>query len=251
MHDHETSERLASYADVLAGELPGAWTTSYLPPEAKDDLAELADRIWDLDIVAEALAKKPLQQAAVLSRPDGARFVVLDRHDDSDGFLIGAVAPRNLPDEAYRGVREPNGLALDDDPFQGAEQVAGHLLARYETSLAQVRYKTIGNVELSRAGQVVLTWQPDGSLAAFAVGERAAAILTANGFVRDGADVYRLSGDDTAVQARAVREVGPQLEAHGIAIVVQHPSGRIAPTTTAATAQPAPAVPRSTAPRSR
>lgn len=97
MHDHENTERLASYSDVLAGELPGAWSSSHLSPEAKDELAELTDRIWDLDLVAESLAEHPLQQAAVLSRPDGAQLVVIDRHDDPDGFLIAAVAPATCP----------------------------------------------------------------------------------------------------------------------------------------------------------
>ncbi|MFB6946914.1 MULTISPECIES: hypothetical protein [unclassified Streptomyces] len=251
MHDHEDTERLASYADILAGELPGTWTTTHLPPEAKDDLAELIDRVWDLNLVAESLAEHPLQQAAILSRPDGAQLVVIDHHDDPDGFLIAAVAPRNLPDEAYRRVREPNGIALSDDPFQAVEQITGYLLPRYETSLAQVRYKAIENVQPSQADQVVLIWQPDGSLATFAVGEDAAAVLAANGFVLDGAGAYRLSGDDTTAQARAVREIGPQLEAHGIATTIQHPSGRITPRTAAPKARPAPAVTRSTAPRSR
>lgn len=251
MHDHEDTERLASYADILAGELPGTWTTTHLPPEAKDDLAELIDRVWDLNLVAESLAEHPLQQAAILSRPDGAQLVVIDHHDDPDGFLIAAVAPRNLPDEAYRGVREPNGIALSDDPFQAVEQITGYLLPRYETSLAQVRYKAIENVQPSQADQVVLTWQPDGSLATFAVSADAAAVLAANGFVLDGAGAYRLSGDDTTTQARAVREIGPQLEAHGIATTIQHPSGRITPKTAAPKARPAPAITRSTAPRSR
>ncbi|WP_394325175.1 MULTISPECIES: hypothetical protein [Streptomyces] len=115
MHDHEHSERLASYADVLASELPDAWTSTYHPPDAKDDLAELTGRIWDLDLIAESLAEHPLQHAAVLSRPDGAQLAVLDRHDERDGFLIAAVAPRALPDEAYRAVPEPNGIALTDE----------------------------------------------------------------------------------------------------------------------------------------
>ncbi|KPC80403.1 hypothetical protein ADL35_19600, partial [Streptomyces sp. NRRL WC-3753] len=80
-----------------------------VPPGAKHDLAELGDRIWDLDLIAESLAEHPLQQAAVLSRPDGAQLAVLERHDERDGFLIAAVAPRALPDEAYRAVPEPNG----------------------------------------------------------------------------------------------------------------------------------------------
>ncbi|MFG3038082.1 hypothetical protein ACGFYZ_14345 [Streptomyces sp. NPDC048330] len=251
MHNHEDSERLASYADVLAGELPGAWTSTYHPSDHKDDLAELADRVWDLDLVAESLAEHPLQHAAVLTRRDGAQLVVLDRNDERDGFLIAAVAPDGLPDEAYRGVREPNGIALADDPFLGAEQVAGDLLARYDTALAQARHNAADGVHPSQPERVVLTWQPDGSLAAAPVGGTAAAILTANGFVADEqTGVYRLSGDDTAAQARAVRATGRQLDAQGIATALQHPSGRVAPTS-APPAAPAPAASRAGATRAR
>ncbi|MCZ4101803.1 hypothetical protein [Streptomyces sp. H39-C1] len=234
MYDHENSERLASYADIVAGELPGTWTSTYHSPEDKDDLAELTDRAWDLDLIAASLAEHPLQHAATLSRSDGAQLVVLDRHDDHGGFLIAAVAPRALPDEAYRAVREPNGIALTDDPFLGAETVAGDLLARYDTALAQVRHNLLGGVQPSQPERVVLTWQHDGSLAAAPVGEQAAEVLAANGFVQDQSGIYRLSGDDTQAQARAVRETGHQLDAHGIGTAVQHPSGRIAPTATPA-----------------
>ncbi|MGA5065312.1 hypothetical protein ACPB9E_16395 [Streptomyces exfoliatus] len=251
MHNQEDSERLASYADVLAGELPGAWSSTYHSPDHKDDLAELADRVWDLDLVAESLAEHPLTQAAVLSRPDGAQLVVLDRHDGRDGFLIAAVAPRSVPNEAYRGIREPNGIALADDPFLSAEQVAGDLLARYDTALAQVRLNAADGVQPSQADRVVLTWQQDGSLAAAPVGETAAAVLAANGFVPDEqGGIYRLSGDDTASQARAVRATGRQLDAQGIATVLQRPSGRIAPTSTPPAA-PAPAASRAGSTRAR
>jgi hypothetical protein len=252
MHDHENFERLASYADVLAGELPGTWTSTHHLADDKDDLAELSDRVWDLDLVAESLAEHPLQQAAVLSRSDGAQLVIIDRHDEHDGFLIAAVAPRDLPDEAFRGIREPNGIALSgDNPFQEADQVTGYLLTRYDTARAQARWKVVENLEPSQADHVVLNWQPDGSLGAVAVGERAAAVLTDNGFVRDGADVYRLSGDDTTAQARAVRAIGPLLEAQGITTALQHPSGRIAPKATAPAARPAPAALRPAASRVR
>ncbi|MFI0776176.1 hypothetical protein [Streptomyces sp. NPDC021212] len=243
MHDHDTSERLASYADVLAGELPDTWTSFYLPADAKDDLAELADRIWDLDLVAAALAEHPLKQAAVLSRPDGAQLVLLDRHDDSDGFLIAAVAPQALPDEAYRDVPEPNGIALSvDDPFLSAEQVAGDLLARYDSALAQVRHNALGGIQPSRPDRVVLTWQPDGSVATAPVGDRAGAVLVANGFIQDPqSGIYRLSGDDTRAQARALREIGPQLDTLGIGTALQHPAGRTAPTSAPASMPPSPA----------
>ncbi|WP_326746019.1 hypothetical protein OG830_36225 [Streptomyces sp. NBC_00121] len=252
MHDHDTSERLASYADVLAGELPDNWSSSHLPPDAKDDLAELADRIWDLDLVAASLAEHPLQQAAVLSRPDGAQLVVLNRHDERDGFLIAAVAPRALPDEAYRAVPEPNGIALADDPFLSAEQVAGDLLARYDSALAQVRHNALGGIQPSQPDRVVLTWQPDGSVATAPTGDRAGAILEAHGFIQDPqSGIYRLGGDDTQAQARALREIGPQLAPLGIGTALQHPAGRTAPTSAPASMPPAPAGTRTPATRAR
>ncbi|WP_406330047.1 hypothetical protein [[Kitasatospora] papulosa] len=249
MHDHENSERLASYADVLAGELPDTWISSPVPADANNNLA---DRIWDLDLVADLLAEHPLQQAAVLSRPDGAQLVVLDRHDERNGFLIAAVAPRALPDEAYRAVPEPNGIALTDDPFLSAEQVAGDLLPRYDTALAQVRHNALGGIQPSQADRVVLTWQPDGSVATAPVDGRAGAVLIANGFVQDPqSGIYSLNSDDTQAQARALREIGPQLEAIGIGTALQHPTGRAAPTSAPAAVPPVPAGTRVPATRGR
>ncbi|PKT72323.1 hypothetical protein CW362_14640 [Streptomyces populi] len=252
MHDHDISERLASYADVLASELPGTWTSSHLPPDAKDDLTELADRIWDLDLVAASLAEHPLKQAAVLSRPDGAQLVVLDRHDERDGFLIAAVAPRALPDEAYRAVPEPNGIALGDDPFLSAEQIAGDLLTRYDSTLAQVRYNAPGGIQFSQPDRVVLAWQSDGSVATSTVDDRIGTILVAHGFVQDPQiGVYRLNGDDTQVQARALREIGPQLDMLGIGTALRHPAGRTAPTYAPASLPPVPVGPRTPTTRTR
>ncbi|MFF8779530.1 hypothetical protein ACF07W_19890 [Streptomyces sp. NPDC015140] len=251
MHD-PTSERLASYADVLAGELPDTWTSAHLPADAKDDLAELAERIWDLDLVAASLAEHPLTEAAVLSRPDGAQFAVLDRHDGRDGFLIAALATPALPDEAYRAVAEPNGIALTDDPFLSAEQIADDLLARYGRALAQARHNARASLQPSQPDRVVLTWQVDGSIATAPADDRAGAVLTAHGFVQDPpSGIYRLAGDDTQAQARALRAIGPRLDALGIGTALQHPAGRSAPTAAPASPPPVPAGSRSQAVRSR
>ncbi|MFE4055211.1 hypothetical protein ACFXP3_02705 [Streptomyces sp. NPDC059096] len=239
-HDHEVSERLASFADILAGELPKTWNSTCHTSAHEDDLVALAERIWDMDLVAEALTQRPLRQAAVLTRQDGAQLVVLDRHDALDGFLIAALAPRDLPDEAYRGVREPDGIALSDNPFLSAESVTDDLLVRYEAALAQVRHNAThpaGRSGTGPAERVVLTWQADGALTATGVSESAAGVLAANGFVHDEqSSGYRLSGDDTGVQARAVRESGRQLDALGITTVLQQPTTR--PTATAPAAGP-------------
>ncbi|MFW6724167.1 hypothetical protein ACHZ98_29265 [Streptomyces sp. MAR4 CNY-716] len=242
MHDHDPSGRLASYADVLADQLPGTWTTTHLPTEGRDDLsyladlADLAERIWDLDLAAASLAEQPLQRAAVLSRPDGAQLALLDRHDADDGFLIAAVAPRALPDDAYRAVREPNAIALAGDPFLDAEAVAGDLLVRYDAALAEVRHNALGGTQPSQPDRLVLTWQPDGSIATAPVGETAGPILTAAGFVQDPhTGIYRLAADDTRAQARALRAIGPQLDALGITTALQHATTRAAPSTAPST----------------
>ena len=241
MRDHDRhSGRLASFADVLADQLPGTWSSTYHPPQHKDDHVELAEHIWDMDLVAESLAAHPIQHAAVLTREDGARLAVLDRHDERDGFLIAAVAPRDVPGQAFSGIREPDGIALSGDPFLSAEAVAGDLLARHDAALAQVRHNAAdlsrqpSTTQPSETKRVVLTWQSDGSLAAAPTSDTVAAVLTNNGFDHDEqTGTYRLSGDDTAVQARAVRATGEQLAAQGITTALQHPAARPGPTATA------------------
>ncbi|MFI8307717.1 hypothetical protein ACIF80_30730 [Streptomyces sp. NPDC085927] len=240
MHDYHKPGRLASFADLLAGELPGAWGSIYHPPDHTNDLAELSDRVWDMDLVAESLTTHPLKHGAVLTREDGAQLIVLDRHDERDGFLIAAVAPRNIPAEAFRGLREPDGIALNDDPFLSAGSVARDLLARYDASLAQVRnnaadtQEATAEVRPSQPDRVVLAWQADGSLAAAGVTASAADVLLANGFIHDEqSGIYRLSSNDSAALACAVHQTAIQLDARGITAAVQHQADRSTPTATA------------------
>jgi hypothetical protein len=236
---HDTSERVASFAELLAGALPGHWTSSHLQSDSQDNLARLTDRIWDLDLIAAHLAERPLQEAGVLHRQDGAQLVVLDNEDE--GFLIAAVAPRALPDAAYRAVPEPNGIAFADDPFLCAEQVAGDLLVRYDNALAQARQNALDCIRPSQPDLVVLTWQQDGSVATVPVGDSARAVLVANGFIQDPeTGIFRFSGDGTRAQAQTLREIGPLLDAHGISTAVQHPAGGTAPTSKPAPVPPAP-----------
>ncbi|MCZ4508596.1 hypothetical protein O3Q52_10330, partial [Streptomyces sp. ActVer] len=73
-----------------------------------------------------------------------------------------------------------------------------------------------------------------------------------HGFVQDPqSGIYRLSGDDTRAQARALRELGPQLDALGIGTALQHPAGRTVPTSAPASMPPSPAGSRAPATRAR
>ena len=163
----------------------------------------------------------------------------MDRHDTDDGFLIAPIAPCALPDEAYRAVREPNAIALAGDPFLDAEAVAGDLLVRYDAALAEVRHNALGGTQPSQPDRLVLTWQPDGSIATAPVGETAGPILTAAGFVQDPhTGIYSLAADDTQTQAHAVRAIGPQLDALGITTALQQPTSRSAPSAAPSTSPP-------------
>ncbi|MER6531637.1 hypothetical protein [Streptomyces sp. NPDC001508] len=241
MPNHIDSGRLASFADVLASELPGAWTSVHHTAEDKDDLTELVDNIWDMDVVAESLAQHPPHQAAVLTCADGAQLVVLDRHDKRNGFLAAAIAPRDLPAQAFQAVREPDGIALTDDPFLSAELIAGDLLARYETALTQVRQNA---TDLTRASgahspqpeRVILSWLSDGSLGATPASDSTNGVLIAHGFVRDEQkDIYRLQGGDSAAQASTLHKLGLQLAARNVSLIVRHAPSRRSPTTFAPT----------------
>ncbi|MFF4767441.1 hypothetical protein ACFY1V_13090 [Streptomyces sp. NPDC001255] len=213
------TERLSSYADVLAGELRGFWSSSHVPPSATDVLASLTDRVWDLDLVAASLAEHPLRHAAVLTRADdGAQLVLLDRHDADRGVLAAALALPDLPVEAYAGVSEPNGVVLDgEDPFSGATLIDRDLLPRYDRALSRVR-DNARDQGLIQDMILTMVWEADGSLRAETTSDAAAQVLLASGFTKaeNASGVYQLNGDDTAVQARAVRNAGRQLAQLGI-----------------------------------
>ncbi|MGC0386664.1 hypothetical protein RKD33_006881 [Streptomyces sp. SAI-129] len=92
----------------------------------------------------------------------------------------------------------------------------------------------------------------DGSIATAPADKRAGAILRDSGFVQDPhSGIYRLTSDDTQTQARALRMIGPQLDALGITTALQHPAARTAPTSAPASTPPVPAGTRTPASRRR
>ncbi|WP_374777018.1 hypothetical protein OG756_33915 [Streptomyces sp. NBC_01310] len=223
MPDHDPDE-LDSFAAILTQLLPGAWTREFRQHTAHDDQHFLTSDVWDMNQVAEALASRTLEHDVILTRDDGLRLFLMDhpRHDEE--FLVASMAPANTPTEAFRGVREPDGIAISADPEQATEAITTSLLPRYETALAQVQ-DNAARVSRRSAGAdtLVLTWTETGDLGATTEERDVAEVLVGNGFVRDPvSESYVLSGDDTAQQAQSVRAAGTRLAAIGIGVVLRH-----------------------------
>ncbi|MFB7270787.1 hypothetical protein [Streptomyces sp. NPDC056244] len=248
MPDPRDTRDLESFAAALADELPGHWRSEYHRHTAYPDQFSLAEDVWDLNLVSAAVAEDVLEHDAVLTREDGARLYVTGRPRQDEEYLVAAMAPPGIAPEAFRGVREPDGIAVPDDPFRAADDITADLLPRYDKALAQVQHNAQGFAEQQAAPagagaeRVVMTWADDGRLVARPGSEEAAAILRENGFVHDEQHAYVLSGDDTAVQGRSVRSAGARLSALGIRVMMRNPPSKPALDTTPGTA-PTPAKP--------
>ncbi|MFZ3470452.1 hypothetical protein ACODT3_24445 [Streptomyces sp. 4.24] len=244
MPDNRDPDELDSFAAILTQHLPGTWTQELRQHTDHDDRHSLTADVWDMNHVAEALAQHPLKHDVVLTRDDGHRLLLLDHPRYEDEFLIAAMAPLDAPPEAFRGVREPDGIALSADPEQAADAIVTNLLPRYEAALAQVQNNALRLTRASaQPGTLVINWTDSGDLTASTDRADVADILTAHGFVHDPEQhAYVASGDDTAHQAQCVRAASVALGALHIGVTLRHASHRGTPATT-----PVPA-PRPTAP---
>ncbi|MFE4017972.1 hypothetical protein ACFXPZ_11245 [Streptomyces sp. NPDC059101] len=252
MHDpHTDTGYLGSFATILAGELPGTWTSEYHPDRGGNtDHDDLTADVWDMNEVVDAMADYIVDHCAVLTRNDGTRLFVMDRKGHDEGFLIAAMAPQDAPLEAFRGVREPDGIAVADDPFTAAEDITHDLLPRYDKALAQVRHNAarLTSPPAAEPERVVMTWSGDDLVVEAPARPDIAQILTDHGFAFDAdRDVFVLSGDDSAHQGARVRAAGHRLSELCVGVILRNPPAQPALGTTAA-APPAgmPAAPQST-----
>ncbi|MEU8522405.1 hypothetical protein [Streptomyces sp. NPDC048577] len=224
MHDTDPSD-LECFATVLAGELPGRWTSQYHPDHGDTDYGQLTNAVWDTDQTAHALATHDVSHCAVLTRiDDGTRLFVIDHLGGAEGFLIAALAPAELPDAAYAGVREPDGLAVPADPFHAAEATTLHLLPRYADAVAHAR-RNAAALASPLPDQIDLTWADDALTTPLPQSAPLAKLLTEHGFAYDkDTDRLVLPGDDTAVQAQSVRALGARLAELGVGVGMRHPA---------------------------
>lgn len=245
MHAPTPDTSLGSFAAVLAGELPGAWTSTYHPNRGGTTGHDaLTDQVWDMNDVAAALARRAVDHCAVLTCDDGTRLFVADRPGPGEGYLIAAMAPADAPTEAFRGVREPDGITVAADPFTAAEDIHYDLLPRYDKALAQVRTNTarLASSSAAEPAHVVMTWSGGTLVVERPDRDDITGVLTGHGFALDTArNVFVLSGDDSARQAASVRAAGHRLSELGVGVVLRNPPARPA-LGTAAAAPPSPPV---------
>ncbi|MGW1974220.1 hypothetical protein [Streptomyces sp. NPDC001889] len=240
MPDPHDNHDLESFAAVLTGELPGAWTSDYQQHTEQADQYARAEDVWDMNLVSDAISQAVLGQDAVLARDNGTRLYLIGR-PGTEEFLAAAMAPPGLPPEAFRGVREPDGIVVPDDPFRAAKDITTGLLPRYDKALAQVQHHAARPPQPVPAQaveeRVTLTWSSEGPLCAKTQSPKAAAVLHGHGFVWNEAEkAFFLPGDDSAHQAQTAQAIGAQLSALGIGTVVRHPHHRPAIDTSVAPA---------------
>ncbi|MEV5979661.1 hypothetical protein [Streptomyces sp. NPDC052114] len=238
---HDPTPNLASFAIALADELPGQWTSKHQTHTQYPDQFARAEHVWDMNLLAHAIAEHVLDQDAVLTRDDGARLYVIARPRSGEEFLVGAIAPGGIPAEAFRAVREPDGIAVPDDPVQAAADITSDLLPRYDKALAQVHEQAARLTPAPPPELVVITLSGRDFHVTKPKRADAAQILTDNGCVYDtDQDVFVLPGDDTAAQAESIQRAAAQLDRLGIGLSVRLPQAKPA-LDTAPVAAPAPA----------
>ncbi|MEI5100899.1 hypothetical protein RB200_23155 [Streptomyces sp. PmtG] len=224
---HAPTLDLASFVIALAEELPGRWTSEHQRHTQYSDQFARAEHVWDMNLVAHAIAEHVLDQDAVLTRDDGMRLYVIARPRHGEEFLVGALAPVGIHPDAFRAVREPDGIAIPDDPAQAAADIATDLLPRYVMAFAQVHDNATRLIPSPPPELVVITMT--GRDFHVTKPERADAlqVLLDNGCVNDeGQNALVLPGG--AAQSQAIQNAAAQLAQLGVGLTVQ-PS-RTAPT---------------------
>lgn len=130
---------LSAFAAALAARLPGTWTSRYHRHTAYPEQFALSNQVWDLGHVHWAVSEFVLRHDAELNAPHGQRLYVIERPLRLGQFLVAPLQPR-IEFHHFKGVDEPNGIAVPGDPPRAAAAVTRRLLPRYQHALAAVRH---------------------------------------------------------------------------------------------------------------
>lgn len=138
------STELRTFATALAGRLPGDWSVQ--AHTLTDHPSNLADQVWDLGILQGALSVYAVQEAAVLTSPDGTRLVAVHRPRTHDQVLVGALRPTSIPAELmdlHGGDAVPLAIAVDAAPVRASAEVRRRFLPRYQQAAWDVRVRAL------------------------------------------------------------------------------------------------------------
>ncbi|WP_328486032.1 hypothetical protein [Streptomyces zaomyceticus] len=130
---------LPTFAVTLAARLPGTWTSQYHRHTAYSEQFPAAERLWDSGHVDWAVSEQVLGHHAVLTGPAGEELYVIERPRHRGQFLVAALEPVGFLPHHFRGVPEPNGIAVSSDPVRAAASISCRLLPRYARAAEAVR----------------------------------------------------------------------------------------------------------------
>ncbi|MGC0405286.1 hypothetical protein RKD27_007930 [Streptomyces sp. SAI-126] len=164
---------LPLFAAALAERLPGTWTSEYHRHRTYPDQFPTVERLWDVGHVDYIVSQYVLGHDAVLDGPDGQQLYVTDRPLYRHQFVVAALEPEVFKTHQISPVREPNGIAVLNDPVRAAAAVTRRLLPRYQAALDTVRDNALVQPEPPYrrpapevAQTLTLVWYPDGVVGA-------------------------------------------------------------------------------------
>jgi hypothetical protein len=132
---------LSAFVSALTERLPG-WTATVIDPDQHD---RLGASLWEEDSdLREAFAAA--NEAAVLTTPAGTRLIAVDGpHDDGTHFLVGALRPDGLPENARAAMRAsiPRALTVNGSNPVFASARIRIMFAHLDQHFALVRAATV------------------------------------------------------------------------------------------------------------
>ncbi|WP_244189012.1 hypothetical protein [Streptomyces yokosukanensis] len=148
-------------------------------------------------------------------------------------YLVAPLQPEGVLPHHFRGVEEPNGIAVPDDPVRAAAQVARRALPRYAEALNAVRRNTLHQPDpphRAAAPEVTealtLIWYPDGVVGAPSVSVPTEARTVLYGcyfqYSPHEAAFVLPASYTTEAQALLLQSAVRQLTAQGIGVNFRH-----------------------------
>lgn len=161
-------------------------------------------------------------------------------------YLVAPLRPDGFRPHHFRGVDEPNGIAVPDDPVRAAAQVVRRVLPRYAEALNAVRRNALHQPEPPHrpaapevTKSLTLIWYPDGVVGAPSASVPAVArtVLYACYFQYSPHEAAFVLPASYSTEARALllQSAVRQLTVQGIGVNFRHaaPIPSVPPRTTA------------------